>query len=415
MFLYRILTNLLLPIISLYMLFRLYKKKENITSVLHKFTIRQDKLPNKDIIWFHAASVGEVNIVIPLVKKIVNERADLHCLVTTVTQTSAKIFKSSKIKNTTHQFLPLDIVFIINNFLNHWKPKVAIFIESEFWPNIIHQTTQNIPILLFNGRFSDASYKRWRRYKKFISTLLRKFALILPASNIDYKRFSHFTKNNLKFIGNFKYAVPTLSYSREYVALLEQKLKNKSVFVAASTHNEEESILFRVHKKVKKRIPNLFTIIIPRHPNRINAIKSDAQQHQINYIENINDCKKDTDMFLVSELGILGNFFHFAKIVFIGGSLVDIGGHNILEPAKLDTAIIMGPYFSNFTEIVSAFEKKEAICIVKNIRDFEDKLYNLFQNLEYRKKLIFNAKNISRKHDNISQIAIKYIYNYLCK
>ncbi len=415
MFLYRILSILLLPIISVYMLFRLFQKKESITSVLHKFTIQQSKVPNKQVIWFHAASVGEVNIVIPLVKKIVSERSDLHCLVTTITQTSAGILESSKIKNTTHQFLPLDISFIINRFLRHWNPKVAVFIESEFWPNIINQTVKNIPILLFNGRFSDASYRRWKRYKKFISKLLEKFLLIFSASELDYSRFANFTQNNLKFIGNFKYSAPTLTYSTKYINLLKEKLKNKSVFIAASTHSGEEKIIFEAHKRVKKQIPDLFTIIIPRHPNRIEEIKASAQRYQLDFIQDINDFKEGNELLLVAGFGILGNFFHFTEIVFIGGSLVNIGGHNILEPAKLGAAIIIGPYFSNFREIVEEFDKENAICIAKKVEDFESKLLNLFQNLEYRKQLIFNAKNISKKHANISQMAIEAIYNYIQK
>ena len=413
MLLYRILGIFLLPIITLYMLVRLFQKKESITSVLHKFTILQNKVSNKKVIWFHAASVGEVNIVIPLVKKIMNERSDLHCLVTTVTQTSAKVFKSNKIKNTTHQFLPLDIVFIVNNFLKHWSPRVIIFIESELWPNIIHQAAKNTPILLFNGRLSDASYRKWKRYKRFISKLLKKFALILPSSKLDYERFADFTKDNLKFIGNFKYSAPTLNYSKQYVDLLKEQLKNRSVFVAASTHNGEERILFEVYKKLKKQISGLFTIIIPRHPHRADKIKAEAQRYQLNCVENINDFEENSDILLVSEFGVLGNFFHFTEIVFIGGSLINIGGHNILEPAKLGTAIIIGPYFSNFREIVEEFDQKNAICIVKKVEDFEKKLLNLFQDLEYKKELISNAKNISSKHANITQITIESIYKII--
>ena len=416
MLLYRILSIFLFPIIILYMLIRLFQKKESITSVLNKFTILQNKAPSKKVIWFHAASVGEVNIVIPLVKKIMNERSDLHCLVTTVTQTSAKVFKSNKIKNTTHQFLPLDIVFIVNNFLKHWNPRVTIFIESEFWPNIIHQTAKNTPILLFNARLSDTSYRKWKRYEQFIGMLLQNFSLILPASKLDCKRFASFTKSirtdNLKCIGNFKYSAPTLNYSKQYVDFLKKKLKNKSVFVAASTHGGEEKVLFEIHRKVKKQIPSLFTIIIPRHPHRTDKIKADAQRYKLNCIEDINDFEENSDILLVSKFGVLGNFFHFTEIVFIGGSLVNIGGHNILEPAKLSAAIIIGPYFSNFREIVEEFEKNNAICIVRKIEDFENKLLNLFQNLKYRKELISNAKNISNKHANVAQIAIESIYDY---
>ena len=133
------------------MIIRLIKNKENLASITQKFVLRSDKCPkNKLVIWFHAASVGEVNMATPIIKTIIDERADVHCLITTITLTSAKIFKSANIKNTTHQFLPIDITFFINRFLAHWNPKVAVFIESEIWPNLIDATTKKITLLFQN-------------------------------------------------------------------------------------------------------------------------------------------------------------------------------------------------------------------------------------------------------------------------
>jgi 3-deoxy-D-manno-octulosonic-acid transferase len=396
------------------MLIRLIKKAESVLSILQKLTIQQENRPDKHVIWFHAASVGEVNIAIPLVKKILSERSDVHCLVTTITQTSAKIFKSANIVGATHQFLPLDISFIISNFLEHWNPKVAIFIESELWPNIIDQTAKKIPILLFNARLSDASYKNWNRCKKFASKLFKKFTIIFPASKLDYDRFSNFTKGNLKFIGHFKYSSPALSYSEDFVALLNQKLKNKSVFLVVSTHKGEEKIIFDVHQKLKKQTHNLFTIIIPRHPNRIEEVKAGAQQHKFDFITDIEDFKEDDEMLLIGAFGILGNYFQAIDIVFIGGSLIDnIGGHNILEPAKLSTAIIVGPYTSNFKDTVDEFKQQSAICIVNNQQELEDELLDLLQNSERRKKMMINAKNISEKYSDVSEVAIGTIYKYI--
>ena len=412
--LYKILSILLFPIIFVYMIIRLIKKKENINSLSQKFVIKSDRRPNnKLILWFHAASVGEVNMAIPIIKAVINERSDVHCLVTTATLTSSKVFKSSNIKNTTHQFLPVDVDFLINKFLTYWNPQIAIFIESEIWPNTIDLTTKKLPLLLYNARLSDSSFNRWSKYKNFTSTVLQKFSLIFAASNLDYARFSTFTKDNLKFIGHFKYSSPPLTYSNEYVKTLRAKLKNKNIFVVASTHRGEEEMIIKLHKEIKKNIPNIFTIIIPRHPKRIEEIVSISKNYKLNYIADINDHTPETELLLVAAFGVLGNYFEVADIVFIGGSLVNIGGHNIIEPAKQDCAIIVGPHISNFKDITDEFISKKAIIIAKDYEELKNQLLKLFSDSNYKNQLITNSKNIIAEQKDISKTAVDTIYQHL--
>ncbi len=414
--LYKTLSIIIFPLIIVYMIARLVKKAESIASLMQKFTIRQGQASSKQVIWFHAASVGEVNIAIPLIKKILNDRDDLHCLVTTITQSSAKIFQSAKIAGATHQFLPLDIGFVIDNFLNHWNPQVAIFMESELWPNIINQTAAKIPTLLFNARLSDASYRNWRRWGKFASRLFQKFTTIFPASKLDYDRFSAFTKSNLKFIGHFKYSSPALEYSEDFVELLKQRLSNKTILLAVSTHKGEEKMIFETHKGLKQIIDNLFTIVIPRHPHRIEEVKTIAKHCKLNFITDIADFEESNELLLIGAFGVLGNYFQVAEVAFIGGSLIDnIGGHNILEPAKLNSAIVVGPYTTNFKDMVEEFRQQAAICIANDVKELESELLNLLQNSQYRNQMIINAKNLSEKYSNVSDIAIDAIYKYLTK
>ncbi|WP_323733290.1 3-deoxy-D-manno-octulosonic acid transferase [Candidatus Bandiella euplotis] len=392
----------------------MFKRTESITSILQRFTICQNKRSGKQVVWFHAVSVGEVNLAIPLVKKILAERNDITCLVTTATQTSAKIFKSHGILGAVHQFLPLDFAFIIRNFLNYWNPKVAVFIESELWPNIINETTKNIPLLLLNGRLSDRSFKNWKLFEKSIARLLKKFSVIFPASQLDYNRFSHFTPDNLELIGHFKYSSPPLGYSKELVAVLKEKLKDNNVFLAVSTHNGEEEMLIKMHQKLKKQVPNLFTIIIPRHPNRIEKVKTIAQNYGMSFITDINNFQDDSEMLLIGAFGVLGNYFKAVEIAFIGGSLLkNLGGHNILEPAKLQTAIIVGPYTSNFKETVDEFQQHKAICIVNDIDELQKELFSLFQDSKYRNQLMLNAKALSKSNEDVSKKAIETIYSYI--
>ena len=412
---YKIISLIASPVIIFYMFIRLIRGKENTTSLSQKLTIKFANYPkNKQIIWFHAASVGETNMAIALIKIISDKRPDLHILMTTATLTSAKIFKLEKLNNTTHQFLPIDLNFIVKRFINYWNPKIVIFIESELWPNLIDQiNTKDIPILLFNGRLSDSSFAMWSKYKNFTSSILRKFSVIYTASQLDYNRFITFTKDNVEYIGHFKYSSPSLSYSDTYVKELKSKLKNKNVFVAVSTHDGEEKIIVKIHKELKENISNIFTIIIPRHPSRIEEIISLSENYKLDYITDIKDFKDENDLLLISAFGILGNFFEAHDIIFVGGSFANIGGHNILEPAKQNCAIIVGPYTSNFKDLIDEFVKHKAIITTQTTQQLKNELQKLFNDSKYKEQLIKNSTKIINKQKDVFKVALNTIYEYL--
>ena len=409
---YRILSIILLPLITIYMLIRFFNGKESIISLCNKFTIKYNSLyKGKTVIWFHAASVGEVYLAIPIIKMILKVRDDLHILITTTTITSAKIFQLSYIKNTTHQFLPLDVYYLVSRFLNYWNPKAAIFIESEIWPNLVSETTKRMPLFLLNARMSYSSFTIWKNYNSFISSILQKYSLIFPASKLDYAQFSHFTTNNLKYYGHFKYSSPPLNYLPSCVQILTMKLRNKNVFAAVSTHAEEEKLLIKVYKDLKKKIKNLFIIIVPRHPKRLKEIILILKNKNINFVTDIMHCNNKTELLILGAFGILGNIFEVVEIVFVGGSFVNIGGHNIIEPAKQNCAIIVGPYTANFKDLITDFNDSQAIVIVKNYQEFRDKLFHLFTDPEYKIRLIKNSTKLANKQPNI----LKKIVNIICK
>lgn len=413
---YQVLSIILLPFIAIYMIIRLFQKKETVQSLSQKFMILSENRyvhQNKHVVWFHAASIGEVNMVIPIIKIIINQRNDIHCLVTTTTLTSAQIFKSRNIANTTHQFLPADIRFLVNKFLIYWKPQVAIFIESEVWPNIIDITTRSIPMLLYNARLSHSSFQKWSQCKSFASNILQKFSLILVASNLDYIRFKAFTRHNLSFIGHFKYSSPSLSYSYKYVQVLKIKLKNRDILVGSSTHKGEEEMLIKACLEAKRSIKNMFIIIIPRDPKRIKEVILIARSYNINYITNMSDYNDSIDLLLVGDFSVLGNYFEVAEIVFVGGSLVNVGGHNIVEPAKQNCVVIVGPYTFNFYEIVDNLYKNNAIIIVQNPEELKERLVNVFSNVNNKNQLIKNIKKVIHKEKNILEVAVNTIYTYL--
>ena len=316
--------------------------------------------------------------------------------------------------NTTHQFLPIDLSFVVKRFINYWNPKIVIFIESELWPNLIDQINiKDIPILLFNGRLSDSSFAMWSKYKNFTSSILRKFSVIYTASQLDYNRFVTFTKDNVKYIGHFKYSSPSLSYSDTYVKELKSKLKNKKVFVAVSTHDGEEEIIVKIHKELKENISNIFTIIIPRHPSRIEEVISLSENYKLDYITDIKDFKDENDLLLISAFGILGNFFEAHDIIFVGGSFANIGGHNILEPAKQNCAIIVGPYTSNFKDLIDEFIKHKAIITTQTTQQLKNELQKLFNDSKYKEQLIKNSTKIINKQKDVFKVALNTIYHYL--
>ncbi|MFQ3307193.1 MAG: 3-deoxy-D-manno-octulosonic-acid transferase [Candidatus Midichloriaceae bacterium] len=412
---YRILTIIFFPIVILYMLFRIGRGKENTKSFLQKLTIKQGERPNKKVIWFHAASVGEVNVLIPIIKKVIEKQDNIHCVVTTATITSSIIFLKKKIKNTTHQFLPIDLQFIIRRFLQNWRPELIVFVESELWPNLIDTAYKNIPILLFNGRLSDKSFKKWKLCSNFASQTLKKFHKIYPASKSDYEKFKFFHEKNLEYIGHFKYFLPALKFSQKYVDKLNLVLKDKKILVAASTHQGEEKAIYDAHISLKKKFPNIVTIIIPRHPNRKDKIISEIRDAKLKYIDCIDDYDDSTDIFLVCEFGVLGDYFKTSDVVFLGGSLSNIGGHNIIEPAKLGATIIVGPYISNFKDTIKEFEDHDAIITVKDSEELTYELNQLFQDKERREFLGNNAYKLSNRYTDAFAKVIDLIYEHIKK
>ncbi len=405
---YRILGIFSLPIIIIFMLLRLLKKKETINSVLEKFTIKQKKHLKSKVVWIHAVSVGELNIIIPYVKRIVQLEKEISVLVTTTTLTSAKVFMSHNIEGAIHQFLPLDIDFIVKNFLKHWKPESLILVESEMWPNVVYLSSSFCKLFLLNGKLSDRTYQKWNFLpKSFISFMLEKFEIIYPASKLDFKRFKYFHGANLKYIGNFKYSSPPLSHSEENLSILRNSLKNKLVWVAASTHKGEEGIIINAHNALKKKYKNIFTIIIPRHPSRLQEIKHLLANTY--YSTDLNKINANDEFLIVAKLGVLGDFYRFSDIVFVGGSLVKIGGHNILEAACLENAIIIGCHTFSCQEVIEEFTEKKAVLIASNQNDLITNLEKLFEDQDLKKTLIHNAKQITNKKSNIIDQVIKSI------
>lgn len=358
--LYRALTTLATPIIGIVLKQRLKRGKEDALRFHERLGRPQRQRPKGPLLWLHAASVGESLSMLPLVKRLLDERKGLNVMVTTGTVTSAKLMAERLPQGAFHQYIPVDLLKCVRLFLDHWRPDLALWTESEFWPNLICETARRrVPLVLVNGRVSLDSHLGWQRYKSLIEKLLSSFALCLGQTDEDAWRLLSLGARQAKCLGNIKFAAPPLPADQAVAARLEQDMKGRPRWLASSTHQNEEDIIGQAHLKLKTKHHGLISMIVPRHPERGDSIAKSlrgmglivAQRSRVEAIG------ENTDIYLADTMGELGLFYRLANVAFIGKSLVPLGGQNPLEAAMLDCAILHGPHVANFQEIFSRLQK----------------------------------------------------------
>jgi 3-deoxy-D-manno-octulosonic-acid transferase len=417
-YIYKALSILLYPIVYLCILDRKRNGKEDAKRISERFGISNFPRPSRgQLIWINAASVGESLSIVPVIDKINQTYPDITILVTTTTVTAANILKNKLPASVIHQYMPIDISFIAQRFINYWRPNLAIFTESELWPNLINATSKICPMILLNARMSDRSFKKWSWVKSLSCQMLEKFAIILPQGYVDKERLSKLGAKNLYYIGNLKYASPPLPVDQHLYEELKEMIGNRKVFVASSTHKNEEETLAKIHVGLRKSFPDLLTIIAPRHTTRSLEIGSKLEQIGVNYSVRSDKgvINEKTDIYLADTMGELGVFYKMADIVFIGGSLIPQGGHNPIEPAYLDCVIMMGPFTFNFKEIVGEFKSKNAICLSKDEVELEQNIKYLFENPAILKEYAAASKKLVTEAHNILDLTVDKVMSYLEK
>ena len=399
-YIYRILINFILLISPIIILVRLISKKEDPKRFLEKFGFFSKKRKGGKVLWFHAVSVGELLSVISIIDKLEKDKRISQILVTTTTLTSAKLFQKLNFKKTIHQFFPIDNDLITKKFIQYWKPCLAIFVDSEIWPNMLtNLDKQSIKKILLNARVSKRSYRKWKLLGKFSKNLFKKFDYTFP-QNLESKIYlKKLEVKKIKFLGNLKFSQKKIFNDRLDKKLIKL-IKTKKVWCAASTHDGEENICLKVHNRLIRKYKNLMLIIIPRHIVRVNSILKDISA--LNLKPHLHSNKSETDpktnVYLVDTYGETELFFNLCKNVFIGKSLTAFGGQNPLEPARHNCSIVHGPNVSNFTEIYEFLDKKKISIKVKN----ESQLYSKIYKLISRK----NSVNIK---DKINFIGLKIL------
>jgi len=408
--LYRLLINLVLLISPLIIILRLIKKKEHPIRFKEKFCFFPIKRGNGKLIWFHGSSVGEIISIIPLVEKLEKNKSIKKILITSSTLSSSKVLTKFKLKKTVHQFFPIDANFLTKKFLDYWNPAIAIFVESEIWPNmLINVKKKSIPLVLLNARITKESYKKWKMISLLSRYLFESFDISFPQNYETKKYLNSLGAKKIKFLGNLKFSE---SKTQKNIALnknIEKIFKSRKIWCAASTHNGEEKICAEAHKKLKKKYKKLLTVIIPRHVHRVNNIYKEVNDmgFKIQIHSKKNKIKKDTDIYLVDTYGETKSFFKICNTVFLGGSIVNHGGQNPLEPARFGCKILHGPNIHNFTEVYRLLNKENLSFkfyntnqLAKSIDQSLNKNMNFSKKIDKLKKIGFNILNHTSKEIN---------------
>ena len=413
-FVYRVLVNLIFLFSPLIILFRLFKRKEHPTRFKEKFSIHTKKKLAGKLIWFHGASVGEILSVVPLIQELEKDKSVNKILITSNTLSSLKVINTLSLKKTIHQFFPIDNLFFVKKFLKYWSPSVAIFIDSEIWPNMLTSIKQeSISLILLNARINKRSFKKWARLGSSAKKLFNKFDLCLTSSNETKIHLKLLGAKNIKYIGNLKF---TESESSETVLNKYSKkfFLSKKIWCASSTHKVEEKISASVHLMLKKKYKNILTIIIPRHINRIPEIINELEELDLKiHLHSSRDkIKNNTDIYLVDAYGKTKMFFSICNIVFLGGSLIGHGGQNPLEAARYNCQILHGPNIWNFREIYNLLRRLKVSQKITNIRQIVKKISIILNNKKKNKDIQFKLNSLSK---NILKLTLIEINNQIIK
>ena len=354
---YRKLSSAIVPMAPVLIKRRMRLGKEDPERIGERRGITRDTRPHGPLVWIHGASVGEVLAAAALIERL--RALNIGILLTSGTVSSAAIVAKRFPPDIIHQYLPYDSPRYVTRFLDHWQPSLALFVESDLWPNLILQSAaRRLPMVLINGRMSHRSFPRWRRVHGTISALLEKFDICLAQSATDGERFAALGCRNVVTTGNLKLDVPAPPADSFKLERLMAVTRGRPVIVAASTHPGEEEILIETHKVLAGFFPQLLTVIVPRHPDRGPSIWRliDAAGLKASLRSRDDLATAATDIYVADTMGELGLFYRMAPIVFMGGSLVPHGGQNPIEAVKLGASIVHGPHVFNFTDVYEALD-----------------------------------------------------------
>ena len=366
---YRLLSAALAPLAPMFLARRLARGKENGARLGERRGETRIKRPRGPLVWLHGASVGELASVLPLIERIAQR--NVAVLVTTGTVSSSELAGHRLPGGVIHQFVPLDVPRFVRGFLDHWRPDLVLFVESDLWPNLMIEISERgVPMMLVNGRLSERSLRRWRYLPNSIVNLLQRFDLCLARTPADAQRFGELGASQIVTTGDLKLDVPAPPADGKNLTALQAAIGGRPVIAAASTHAGEEAAVIDAHAQLRGVFPGLLTLIAPRHPERGPDIAEIAAAAGLQAVLRSSGAlpAPATEIYVADTLGELGIVYRVAPAAFVGGSLVRHGGQNPIEAAKLGAAILHGPHVWNFAEIYSALDQAQGAVPLSDAR-----------------------------------------------
>lgn len=312
--------------------------------------------PDGPLMWIHVASVGEAQSMLPMARLFLDQTPNGHVLMTSITRTAAELLDGRLPERAFHQYLPVDRPKWVRRFLDHWRPDIVLWAESELWPCMVMELNKRrIPAALLNARMSPRSFAKWSKVRQLAENILSGFAVILTQTQQDYEYYTALGGRSVVVSDNIKYCASPLPYDAHELDALRRAIGSRPCWLYASTHKGEEELALEVHAALCQTWPDLLTIVVPRHPERAAAVESFYQESPVTSCRRTHSRlpRPDTGLFVVDTLGELGLFYRAAPIVCVGRSFSDDGGggHNPLEPALLTCAVLHGPNVQNLQDI----------------------------------------------------------------
>ncbi len=363
--LYRSAAWLATPVLRRHLARRVPQGKEEPERIGERYGIASRPRPAGRLGWLHAASVGETQSLMPLIGALCGKEPDLSLLVTTGTVSAARLLERRAPTGILHQYLPLDRQAWVESFLDHWRPNFALWVESEFWPNLLAEAARrDIPMALVNGRLSARSLARWRFAGPLIRPLLARFEVALAQDEMQARRLAALGARGPQCLGNLKFAADPLPVEETALRQMKTQLAGRKIWLAASTHPGEETVIAAAHRELARVHPGLLTIIAPRHVERAPAIAAELMEMGFRLARRSQgeEIRQSTEIYLADSMGELGLFYRLAPVALVAGSY-RWQGHNPIEPALLGTAVLSGPRVANFHEIYQRMRAADAVTI----------------------------------------------------
>ncbi len=397
-FIYNLFIYFSFPLILPYLVLKSIKRKGSLSGISERFGYYPDiSIGNKKVIWIHSVSVGEVIASIPLVLELKKRYPDYSLIMSTVTETGRETAINKLPFLNAIVYFPFDLPFSVNNAIDKIKPVVFVMLETEIWPNFLKALRgRGIPAILLNGRISDRSYKRYLRVRFFIKEVLKNICLFGMQSNQDVERIINMgaDKEKVERTGNLKFEHEARGISSDTIKKLKECInitENKNIIIAGSTHRGEDEEVIKAYLSVVKEVKDAILIIAPRHLDRLSEIEDILKRYNLSFIRKTmikkGEASSKYPVILLDTIGELSALYSIASVVFVGGSLVPVGGHNILEPALYKKPILFGLYMHNFKEIAEGFKNKKAAIEINNSDEMAKEIINILNNPDIGKEL----------------------------